>query len=103
MDIDGGINQLNQPPAVRLPSSFTIRVVPDKPSVLPKYGMDQPQFIQTLSDDGGQFKQVLNKSMDAQNQIHWNIQREMNFDDAVVKEAKDRSDRAQGRIWYKGD
>jgi hypothetical protein len=102
-DIESGINQLNQPPAVRLPSTFTIRVVPDKPSVLPKFGFGQPQFIQTMSDDGGDFKSALNRSMEAQNQVHWNIQREMNFQDTFVQESKDRTERAQSRIWYKGE
>lgn len=102
-DITGTINNVNSAPAVRLPNVFTIRVVPDKPSVLPKYGFGQPQFISTVSDDGGRLKEVLNKAMEAQNQLHWNIQREMNFEDNIVTQAKERVNLAKDRIWYKGN
>jgi hypothetical protein len=100
-DLQGTINKLNSAPAVRLPNTMTIRVVPDTPSVLPKFGFGQPQFIQTLSDDGGKLKEVLAKAMDAHNQTHWNIQREMNLEDTMIKEAQDRTRRANARIWYK--
>jgi hypothetical protein len=61
-----------------------------------------PQFIQTLSDKGGNFKATLQRAMAAHNQIHINKVKENNFD-PLLRDAMDRIQRERKRVLYKGE
>lgn len=95
------INKVNTSPGVSLPATITVRTVPDKSTIIPDRGMNQPQFIGTLSNPKSPMKSVLARSMDAQNQIRVNVQRETRFSENAVLEQKRASTAAKQKYMKK--
>src|ERR1700687_990420 len=86
--IDEAINALNKPVAGSLPNSYTMRLVPDTPTIIPNIATHSPQFISTLTPNNtnSMMKQSLNRAMAVNNQLKANKQKELDFGGDVISQ-----------------